>query len=430
MFCCALAERALVKSAASVRGMKNRFMDLSLGVGSQYLPSPIRAELGQRLMKTLRRVCMELKTFQRSSGFRGFTGPGFGLSGGICAIRVAVNQFTSTMKRGFVFALACFGLVLGLNAAEEAPNAGKPKIKFAQTVYDFGKTSQVEQVTGTFIFENVGDAPLKLGKPTTTCGCTVAGVKPDTLQPGEKGELTFSLNLGKTRAIVQKNITVDSNDPETPKVTLTVKADYTPLYQADKPTFYLHIRKGQTTNLTALVTRTDGNPLVISKIEATQPWIEAKAEPDNSSTNQAVRIHATVKPDGAPRYFAEMVKLFVAGSEAPAYTLSFQGRLVGDLTLTPESLYWPITDPTKAITSRRIILKSALSEKLEIKNISSTLKDINVETISKEDGKTMELVAKLGALPDKTTNGVIRFETNIPSQPKVEVPVWINIVKR
>src|SRR6476469_6088604 len=120
---------------------------------------------------------------------------------------------------------AAFTLLLTFICAQAAPDpatvtatapaaAGKPKIKFDQTTYDFGKTSQVERVSGTFTFQNVGDADLKMGKPSTSCGCTVAGVKPEILKPGEKGELSFSLNLGRNRAVLQKQITVESNDPE------------------------------------------------------------------------------------------------------------------------------------------------------------------------------------------------------------------------
>src|SRR6476619_1745054 len=87
------------------------------------------------------------------------------------------------------------GLISGLARGE-----GTPKIQFDQTVYDFGKTSQVERVTGTFTFKNAGDGVLKINKPTTSCGCTVASLKSDVLQPGEKGELTFTLNLGDRKS--------------------------------------------------------------------------------------------------------------------------------------------------------------------------------------------------------------------------------------
>jgi hypothetical protein len=273
----------------------------------------------------------------------------------------------------------------------------------------------------------VGDADLKIGKPSTSCGCTVAGVKPEVLKPGEQGELSFTLNLGRNRAVLQKQITVESNDPETPRTVLTVKADYTPLYEITPVSYYFNLHKGETTNVTARVTRSDGKPINITNLKPSQSWITAKAEPEPNSNNQAVRINAELKPDGAPRYFTEMVSAFVDGSDQSTFAVTFSGRLMGDLVVTPESLYWPVTDPEKPLSSRRIILKSSLPDKLEVKNVTSTLKDLSVETVSKEDGKTMELVAKLAAVPDHTTNGMIRFETNIPSQPSVQVPVWINV---
>jgi hypothetical protein len=336
------------------------------------------------------------------------------------------------MNRVILTAVVCVAVVCGLTAAEApATNAasGKPKIKFDQTVYDFGKTSQVEKVSGTFVFRNVGDADLKMGKPTTSCGCTVAGVKPEVLKPGEKGELSFSLNLGRNKATLVKQITVECNDPDSPKTVLTVKADYTPLYEITPVNFYFTLHKGDKTNVTARVTRTDGKSFTVTKVKPTQTWIEATSEPDTSSTTPAVRITATLKPDGTPRYFTEFVNAFIDNSDQPAFNVTLSGRLLGDLSLTPESLYWPITDPDKALTKKTIIVKSSLADSLEVKNVSSTLKDLTLEVVPKEDGKTAEVVAKLTGVPDKTTNGVIRFETNVPSQPRVEVPVWINIVK-
>jgi hypothetical protein len=187
--------------------------------------------------------------------------------------------------------------------------------------------------------------------------------------------------------------------------------------------------EGDTTNVTTRVSRTDGKPFTIAKIKPSQSWIEAKFEPDTSSTNQAYKISATLKPEGSPRYFSESLNVFIDQSETPAFMVTFSGRLMGDLTMTPESLYWPITDPDKAMTSRRIVVKSMLADKLELKNVTSTLKDVTLEMVPKEDGKTFEIVAKLANVPGQTTNGVIRFESNVPSQPKVEVPIWINIVK-
>lgn len=343
----------------------------------------------------------------------------------------------SDMKRGFLAAAVFLGLasvwVVGaVQAPQAAANAGsgKPRIKFDRTVYDFGKVSEVDRVSGTFIIENIGEGVLRLGKPVTTCGCTVAGVKPDTLKPGEKAELAFTLALGRSRAIFKKDITVDSNDPLSPRVTLSVKADYTPLYDTRPMSYYINLRKGEETNLVTRVTRTDGKELNITKIEPTRAWIQAKAEREANASNNTARILVSLKPEGTPGYFTEYVRVFVDGGAEPVFNLTMTGRVLGDLNWTPENLYWPISDPDKAVTSRRVILRSMLPETLEVKNVSSSLEHLRVEAVPKPDGKSLELVATLTSIPAKSTNGVIKLETNVPSQPTVEVPVWINIVQR
>ena len=231
-------------------------------------------------------------------------------------------------------------------------------------------------------------------------------------------------------------ITVTCNDPQTPKTMLTVKADYTPLYDITPVSFNLSIRKGESTNVSVRVTRTDGKKINVTKIQPSQSWIEAKFEPGAPSatdaTNETVKVSATLKPEGSPRYFSELVNVYTDNQDQqPAFTVTLFGRLIGDLTLTPESLYWPITDPEKVATTRRIIVRSMLPDKtLELKNMTSTLQDLNVESSTKDNGKTYEIIAKLANVPGHTTNGFIHFDTNVPSQPKVDIPVIINIVKR
>src|SRR2546422_1653166 len=54
--------------------------------------------------------------------------------------------------------------------AEGAKPSGTPKIELDRTTYDFGSTSLVQSVSGTFTISNTGDGLLELKKPTTSCG--------------------------------------------------------------------------------------------------------------------------------------------------------------------------------------------------------------------------------------------------------------------
>src|SRR5271169_3789181 len=78
----------------------------------------------------------------------------------------------TTMKRellaAIVLAMATVGVARadGTNTPVAAtPPAAAPKIQFDKTVYNFGTTSLVESVTGTFTYQNLGSADLNIKKP-------------------------------------------------------------------------------------------------------------------------------------------------------------------------------------------------------------------------------------------------------------------------
>jgi len=314
---------------------------------------------------------------------------------------------------------------------------GTPKIQFDKTVYDFGKTSQVETVTGSFTFRNAGDAILKLEKPTTSCGCTVADVKPDSLQPGEKGELAFSLNMPSIRSVLEKHITVTSNDPQNPSVELTIKANYVPLFEFT-PTFVrFDMRSGSETNVTLVIKRNDGKKVSITKIEPSKPWITAALDTSLNSNDQTARILVNAKPSGSPRPLSEHVRVFVENSEKPVVSLFISGRILGDIAFTPEMLFWTISDPAnfnkpeaEASRSKRLIATSTVpGQSFELSKPSSSIPELSLDLMAKEKGKSYELVAKLTKLPAETVHGMISIESNLSTQPKIWLPVTVAVLK-
>jgi hypothetical protein len=303
-------------------------------------------------------------------------------------------------------------------------NSTAPKIKFDRTVYDFGKVSEGQQVSGKFIIENAGNAPLNLGQPITQCGCTVATIKQAVLEPGEKGELNFTLTLPNYRSSLQKQINVPSNDPAMPKAILMVKTEYVPVYQLEPTTWYvMNLRKGQTTNATVRITRIDGAPFHISKVEPSQTnslsWLKLDVEPESGSISHAALLSLSAKAEVAPTYYSDVVKVFADSAQQPVSTFPVTIRVVGDLSLSREMVSWSISDPSKVVRSQPITVNSWLPEKLEVKNVSSSLKDVTVEATRRDD-HTFDIVAKLINVPTQTTHGLLHFETNVPSQATVE----------
>ncbi len=184
------------------------------------------------------------------------------------------------MKREFLaavlLAVATIGSARadGTNAPAASTNAPAPKLQFDKTVYDFGSTSLVESVTGTFTYQNTGAGELKIQKPQPSCGCTVASVKPDTLKPGEKGELVFTVRVAGQRGQLEKHITVPSNDPQAGKVNLAIKIEMKQVLEVTPQNVNLvrQFRQGTTTNVTVVAVTGQGRQEAssISKTEAQQ----------------------------------------------------------------------------------------------------------------------------------------------------------------
>jgi len=316
--------------------------------------------------------------------------------------------------------------------------AGTPQIQFDQTTYDFGKTSQVTSVSGIFKIKNIGDGVLKMEPPKPSCGCTAAEVKPDTLAPGASGILPFTLNLGFYRGSLEKHITVKSNDPKTPEISLTIKVDYTPLYELTPMTLSPHLAFGMSeTNEFTTISRTDGKPLQIVRLETSQPWIKAEVVPGDPTNNTSARIRVSLDREGSPRRFNEYVHVYTAGqSNSPVSSVYLYGEIAGEVSLTPEALYWSIVDTTnspaerpESLLTQHVSVRSASGQPMALKNAQCTIKGISVKLVPAEGGNAYDLIARLDTVPMTTVSGNVSFETSVAAQPRIELPVIVNVFK-
>jgi hypothetical protein len=325
-----------------------------------------------------------------------------------------------------------------------------PTIQFEQTVYDFGKVSLVESVSGTFKFRNAGDQILKLNPPEPSCGCTVASLEKDTLKPGESGELAFTMNLGNFRATMEKHINVKSNDPLTPVAVLTVKADYTPLYDLNPTALALDIPLAvKSTNRTATLSRTDGKKLHLERVTASQPWIHPRLGAGSGAEDSTTPIQVEVLRDDPPRRYSESVQLYADGrTNGPVATLFVFGRIMGELNPTPEALFWrelnptpealfwSITDAAKIqqqgsseLNTRRVTIRSATGKDFELKNPQSSIEGMKVDLVAMEPKRVYELVAVLNAVPKQSIIGNLSVETSITGEAKIDIPVTVSVIQ-
>lgn len=96
-------------------------------------------------------------------------------------------------------------------AGTAASDTGTAVLVFREYEHAFGKVSEGEKVSYTFVFDNRGTSDLVLASATTTCGCTIPEYDRKPIPPGGSGKLEVVFNTAGKSGRQTKTITVKSN---------------------------------------------------------------------------------------------------------------------------------------------------------------------------------------------------------------------------
>lgn len=117
-------------------------------------------------------------------------------------------------------------LCLAIVFCAASPSAlAAPKIRVERTTHNFGQVEEGIEVSSNFIVHNDGDKPLNIFETKSTCGCTIAGLRRKVISAGAAEKLKVVMDTSMKQGLVTKEITVRSNDPKRPVLSLFVSAD-------------------------------------------------------------------------------------------------------------------------------------------------------------------------------------------------------------
>ncbi len=95
-------------------------------------------------------------------------------------------------------------------------------VQMIDSVYNFKKVTDGENVVFSYRFRNTGKNPLIISSATASCGCTVPEKPEEPIKPGETGFLKVVFNSKGRVGPVHKEVTVISNAyPQFPVLQLT-----------------------------------------------------------------------------------------------------------------------------------------------------------------------------------------------------------------
>jgi hypothetical protein len=324
------------------------------------------------------------------------------------------------MRAPIVHAVLVAALAIAVPTALFAGSA--PKLVFKENVWDFGEMPQQEERTHVFQFTNTGDAPLKVHRTQTSCGCTAALATQGDIPPGGTGEIRVSYNSKSTTGHQEKTVTVYSNAPDsvtTVVVKATVKRDvnYPALLQ------FGQVRRGETSEQTTEVTAEAGVDFQISKVESDAAYIKPSFVPlaAKAGMGPAYKINVALSPDAPVGPISNRLRIFCNLPKRPVLEVSLLGQVMGDLKVSSNVVNF---GNVTAGAAQPVVVKveAPATHPIHVTKVRTSTPDVSASFTTLKEGQSYEVHCTLA--PTKVggmISGKLIIETSDPAEAKREL---------
>jgi uncharacterized protein DUF1573 len=183
------------------------------------------------------------------------------------------------------------------------------QLAWEKTELEINPPAGADSAIATFKYENKGTTPINIKTVRTSCGCTTAALKKNDVAPGEKGEIVATFKPGDNVGVIQKSVTVETDDPKTPQTVLILKANITQMLVL-QPGFVFWQANEEPKPKTIVATAGKGVTIKSLEVTSSTPDFTAKVEPGSAAgefriivqpreTSHQINANLTIKPDSS-----------------------------------------------------------------------------------------------------------------------------------
>lgn len=90
-------------------------------------------------------------------------------------------------------------------------SANAARFDFKEKQFDFGKVTEGEKVSHSYVFTNTGKSSLVISNAQASCGCTVPEWTREPVAPGKTGEIQVIFDSNGRAGKQHKTVTVYAN---------------------------------------------------------------------------------------------------------------------------------------------------------------------------------------------------------------------------
>ncbi len=238
----------------------------------------------------------------------------------------------------------------------DEPMGKAAKVQIAGgTTHDFGTMQQGSKKTHTFMFKNIGSAPMNLELGPTSCRCTIGNLKDSMLQPGEETGVTLEWKATGVLDEFSQTATIITNDPDHRNVLLTVRGIVARTILIEPAVInFGDISVGEKAERTAYVFGYGEHPLEVKKVVwgdertanmvdilVTPVEIDLEKFPHHSRARGAAKVDLTIKNGMILGPINSRLVVDTNIENVSNVDVSVTGTVVGDIQFLPNPSFEP-----------------------------------------------------------------------------------------
>jgi hypothetical protein len=315
--------------------------------------------------------------------------------------------------------------------AAPAPAAPAPKLVPVESIQDVGKIAKGEKVKVDFELRNDGPVDLVISDVHPTCGCTIASFD-SKIAPGAVGWIHAEIDTVDFSGPIAKTITVLSNDPVQPRITLTIKARVEPQIAAF-PGYarFVYVQNQAPVTVKQWLWAENFPELKILEVKSPYKFLQttfrpATAEerrPEAPNPNQWV-IESTIQPDAEVGPLRDFLVVETNHPKQKELRLAVTGFVRPLLSATPAVADFGALALSAASQDLSLVLVNFGEAAIDIQGVTASVPGVEAAIKPIEAGRRWEIKLTLtGKMPKGRTNATITIHTTSTVQPTLEVPL-------
>jgi hypothetical protein len=255
------------------------------------------------------------------------------VGGAVAYVQVSVDRNTTNLpgeKATDIFALPT--------------DVSAPRVVVDESDFNFGTMQEGRRKSHTFMFKNVGAAPLTLKVGQPTCKCTVGSVTEGPIPPGGSGSVTLEWTAVTGSGPFRQSAPVTTNDPLNSSIQLTVHGEVTQAEGIEPREFAFDtIPFGESKTAEVFVLAMLQGNLAVSNPQlsnaATRDKFDVKIVPveaadlPNPKAKSGVLVTLTAKPGLPIGRINQWLALSTNLEDGEHLEIPISGRVVGDISV-------------------------------------------------------------------------------------------------